>query len=87
MNKYSYDMAIAASSEAEADTKMQALTTLASKLSAKELEKLADSNKDSKMRSLMILLFRLNTQELKRFAEVVEKEPLTLAFAKKHLGL
>jgi hypothetical protein len=41
MSKFSYDLEITASNEAEADTKMQALTTLASRLSAKELEKLA----------------------------------------------
>lgn len=41
MSKYSYDLEITANTEKEADTKMQALSTLASKLSAAELEKLA----------------------------------------------
>ena len=41
MKKYSYDINIEAASEADADTKMKALITLASKLSAKELDKLA----------------------------------------------
>lgn len=42
MKKYSYDMAISANTENEADTKMKALTILAKKLTASELEKLAD---------------------------------------------
>ncbi len=41
MTKFSYDLEISATNENEADTKMEALTTLAMKLSAKELEKLA----------------------------------------------
>ena len=41
MKKYSYDISIEAGSETEADTKMKALITLTSKLSAKELDKLA----------------------------------------------
>ena len=41
MSKFSYDIEISASNESEADTKMQALTILAIKLNAKELEKLA----------------------------------------------
>jgi hypothetical protein len=41
MKKYQYDIAIAASSEQEADSKMQSLMVLASKLNAKELERLA----------------------------------------------
>ncbi len=42
MKKYAYDITIEAASEKEADTKMKALTVLAKKLTAKELEKLAD---------------------------------------------
>jgi hypothetical protein len=42
MKKYSYEISIEAASEKEADTKMKALSVLAKKLSAKELEKLAD---------------------------------------------
>jgi hypothetical protein len=41
MQKYQYDISIEAKSETEADTKMAALTTLASKLTAQELGKLA----------------------------------------------
>jgi hypothetical protein len=42
MKKYKYEISIEAPSEKDADTKMSALITLASKLSAKELHKLAD---------------------------------------------
>lgn len=42
MKKYTYEISIEATSEKEADTKMKALSVLAKKLSAKELEKLAD---------------------------------------------
>ena len=41
MKKFNYEITIEAPSEAEADTKMKAITILASKLSAKELDKLA----------------------------------------------
>ena len=41
MSKFSYDLEISASSENEADTKMNALTILAIKHSAAELYKLA----------------------------------------------
>ncbi len=41
MAKYNYDISIEAPTEQEAETKMKALTVLASRLSAKELEKLA----------------------------------------------
>lgn len=41
MKKYHYELSIEASSENEAEAKMTALTTLASKLSQKELTKLA----------------------------------------------
>ncbi len=41
MKKYNYEITIEAAGEAEADSKMAALTTLASRLSAKELSKLA----------------------------------------------
>ena len=42
MKKYPYDLNIEAASEAEADTKMKAITILLKKLKAKELAKLAD---------------------------------------------
>ena len=41
MKTYKYDIAIAANSEQEADSKMTSLTLLATKLNAKELERLA----------------------------------------------
>lgn len=41
MKKYQYDISIEAKTEQEADSKMSALTILASKLSEKELSKLA----------------------------------------------
>ncbi|MBA2613355.1 MAG: hypothetical protein H0U95_15410 [Bacteroidetes bacterium] len=41
MKKYQYDIAISANTEQEADSKMKSLIVLASKLSAKELERLA----------------------------------------------
>ncbi len=41
MKKFHYDISIEAAQETEADAKMTALTTLASKLSQKELTKLA----------------------------------------------
>ena len=41
MEKYKYELKIAAPTEKEADTKMEALLILATKLSTKELEKLA----------------------------------------------
>ena len=41
MKKYHYDISIEAKDETEADAKMAALTTLASKLKANELSKLA----------------------------------------------
>jgi hypothetical protein len=42
MKKYSYDITVEAATEAEADSKMQALSTIAKKLNTKELVKLAD---------------------------------------------
>ncbi|MGE0566958.1 MAG: hypothetical protein AB7O73_03335 [Bacteroidia bacterium] len=41
MAKFNYDISIEAPTEQESDTKMSALTVLASRLTAKELEKLA----------------------------------------------
>ncbi len=42
MKKYSYEITVEATTEAEADSKMKALTTIAKKLNNKELVKLAD---------------------------------------------
>lgn len=41
MKKYQYEITIEAKSDSDADAKMKALTVLASKLSEKELTKLA----------------------------------------------
>jgi hypothetical protein len=53
MKKFNYEMTIEAQSEPEADTKMQALTTLAGKLTAKELEKLAHIVKNDPVKTAM----------------------------------
>jgi hypothetical protein len=53
MNKYSYELAITASNESEAETKIKALSVLASKLSAKELEKLAYIVKNDPIKTAM----------------------------------
>ncbi len=53
MNKYSYELEITASNEKDADTKMAALTVLASKLSAKELEKLAHVVKNDPVKTAL----------------------------------
>lgn len=53
MKKYGYDISIEAASEAEADTKMKALISLASKLSAKELDKLAWIVKNDPVKTAM----------------------------------
>ncbi|MFL5763885.1 MAG: hypothetical protein ACJ77K_08095 [Bacteroidia bacterium] len=53
MTKYTYELDITASNEQEADTKMKALTVLASRLTAKELEKLAHVVKNEPMKLAM----------------------------------
>ena len=53
MKKYSYDISIEAKSESEADAKMAALTILASKLSEKELSKLAHIVKTDPIKTAM----------------------------------
>lgn len=53
MTKYNYELEIAASNEQEAETKMKALTVMASKLTAKELEKLAHVVKHEPLRMAM----------------------------------
>ena len=42
MKKYSYDITVEAATEAEADSKMKALSVIAKKLNTKEIVKLAD---------------------------------------------
>ena len=53
MEKFKYQIDIAAKSESEAITKMKALTVLASKLNAKELDKLADIIKNDPIKTAM----------------------------------
>jgi len=53
MTKFSYELEIAASKESEAETKIKALTVLASKLNAKELEKLAHIVKNDPVKTAM----------------------------------
>lgn len=53
MEKFKYDLVVTASTEQEADTKAQALMVLASKLSAKELEKLAHIVKNDPVKTAL----------------------------------
>jgi len=53
MKDYKYGFTIKASTEAEADTKIQALTVLAAKLSAKELDKLASVVKNDPVKTAL----------------------------------
>jgi hypothetical protein len=51
MSKHKYEIQIEAATEKDADTKMKALTVLASKLSARELDKLADIIKNDPVKT------------------------------------
>jgi hypothetical protein len=53
MSKFSYTINIDAPSEKDAETKMKALTVLASKLTAKELDKLADIIKNDPVKTAL----------------------------------
>lgn len=53
MSKFNYNISIEAQGEKESETKMKALVVLASKLSAKELEKLADIVKNDPVKTSM----------------------------------
>ena len=53
MQKYSYEIVVEAPTEKDADTKMKALIVLASKLTAKELEKLAHIVKNDPVKTAM----------------------------------
>ncbi len=53
MKKFNYDLAITASTEEEADKKVQALSVLASKLTAQELDKLAYIVKNDPIKTAM----------------------------------
>lgn len=71
MNKYSYELQIAANTEKEADEKMAALDQLARKLSVSALSTLAK---------------KLSGAELEKLAWVINNEPVKTALAKKALG-
>ena len=53
MKKYTYELDITATSENEANTKMQALSLLASKLTARELDKLAQVVKNDPIKTTL----------------------------------
>jgi len=53
MKTYNYRLSIEAGTEGDADTKMKALTVLAKKLSAKELDKLADIIQNDPVKTAM----------------------------------
>jgi len=53
MPKYTYELEIAASTEKEAETKIRALSTLASKLNERELDKLADIIKNDPIKTAL----------------------------------
>ena len=53
MEKFIYDILIGAKSQSEADSKMQSLTTLASKLSERELSKLAHVIKNDPVKTAL----------------------------------
>ncbi len=53
MSKYTYELEITASKESEAETKIKALTILASKLNANELEKLAHIVKNDPVKTAL----------------------------------
>lgn len=53
MKKYSYEITIEAKMETEAESKMKALTILASRLSEKELNKLAHIVKNDPVKTAM----------------------------------
>ncbi|MFZ5553553.1 MAG: hypothetical protein ACOZCO_10580 [Bacteroidota bacterium] len=53
MKKYSYTIVIEAPTEKEAETKIKALSVLASKLNPRELEKLADIIKNDPVKTAM----------------------------------
>lgn len=50
MNKFSYTLTLTATDKAEAETKMKAISTMASKLKANELTKMADIIKNDPLK-------------------------------------
>ncbi len=53
MKKFQYDFAIEATTQTDADAKMTALVTLASKLSVKEISKLAQVIKNDPVKTAL----------------------------------
>lgn len=53
MKKHEYEIEFEAATEEEAEMKMRALTTLAKKLSAKELDKMADILKNNPVKTAL----------------------------------
>jgi hypothetical protein len=53
MSKYKYDISIEATDEKQADSKMKALTVLVSKLSEKELSKLAHTIQNDPVKTML----------------------------------
>ena len=53
MTKYDYKFKVEAKTQGEADEKMKAITTLAEKLTAKELTKLAHTVKNDPIKTAM----------------------------------
>lgn len=54
-----------------------------------EVEIQAESKAEAaeKLRCALVFVKKFTTKELKKFAEVTEKDPVKIAFAKKALGL
>jgi hypothetical protein len=53
MDKFSYTLTLTATDKAEAEIKMQAISTLAAKLKANELSKLADIVKNDPIKTAL----------------------------------
>lgn len=53
MNKYTFNMTLSASSDKEAEDKMKSLCVLASRLNAKELNRLADIIQNDPVKTAM----------------------------------
>ena len=51
------------------------------------IEAASEAEADTKMKAIIVLLKKLKANELAKLAEVVEKNPLKTALAKKALGL
>ena len=51
------------------------------------IEATTETEADTKMKALIVLLRKLKANELAKLAEVIEKNPIKTAMAKKALGL